>query len=66
MENPLLPLLQRLLLERQVLLFRTLLEIGQALGEFEPVFSSDEIARCPALTRPEDLEPRPLRATTGE
>ncbi len=48
MEIPLLPPLQRSPLERQVVLFRTLIEIGQALGEFEPVFSSDEIARCPA------------------
>ena len=34
------------LVERQVMLFRTLIEIGQALGEFDPVFPSDEIARC--------------------
>ena len=46
LENPLLQPLQRSLVERQVMLFRTLIEIGQALGEFDPVFPSDEIARC--------------------
>lgn len=45
-ENPSLQALHRSLTERQVMLFRTLIEIGRAVGEFEPVHPSDEIARC--------------------
>ena len=45
-ENPSLQPLQRSLVERQVMLYRTLIEIGHALGEFDPVHPSDQIARC--------------------